>query len=184
MLSKRSGPGALAGAAEAYSRCLRNALHTSFAPPAQRACDGRTKLRRAFRAFSALPDRERSQRLLRFVRPANGRPRNVRQAAQRTGIPADIIMLCGSTDGLTSAMIEQIGWGAHLIILSNGAGRLVSYVPSGFRNVETGQRCSQRIACLVASDGDTRPDLEVRPLLRPTAAIGCCPSLPRRGQGG
>jgi hypothetical protein len=156
MLSKRSGPGALAGAAEAYSRCLRNALHTSFAPPAQRACDGRTKLRRAFRAFSALPDRERSQSLLRLVRPANGQRWNIHEATRRTGIPAESIMLalmtCGSTDGLTGALIEQMGWGAHLIILSNGGGRLVSPVPSGFRNVEAGQWFSQSIAELHPDD--------------------------------
>src|SRR5690349_4379897 len=46
---RRRGPGVLAGTPEPGSRCLRDALHTSFEPPAQRACDGRTKL--GFRAF-------------------------------------------------------------------------------------------------------------------------------------
>ena len=156
MLSKRTGPGALAGAAEASSRCFREALHILSEPPAQRACDGRTKLRRAFRAFSALPDRERSKRLLRLVRPTNGRRWNIHEAAQRTGIPAESILLalmtCGSTDGLTGAIIEQMGWGAHLIIRSTSDGRLVPPVPSGFQNVEARQRFSESIAELHPDD--------------------------------
>ena len=34
--------------------------------------------------------------------------------------------------------------------------------------------------CLVASDRDTRPDLEVFALLGSTAATGCCAGLTRR----
>src|SRR5262249_28756969 len=153
MTPKRSGPGALAGATEANSRCFRGVLHTLSEPAAQLGGDGRTKIRRAFRAFSALPDRERSQRLLRLVRPANGQRWNIREAAQRTGIPADSIMLalmtCGSTDGLTGAIIEQMGWGAHLIIVSNDGSRLV---PSDFRYVKAGQWLSQSIAELHPDD--------------------------------
>jgi hypothetical protein len=156
MLSKRTGPGALAGAAEASSRCFRSILHTLSEPAAQLGCDGRSKLRRGFRAFSALPDRERSQRLLRLVRPANGRRWNIQEAAQRTGIPAESILLalmtCGSTDWLTGAIIEQMGWGAHLIIRSTSDGRLVPPVPSGFQNVEARQRFSESIAELHPDD--------------------------------
>lgn len=151
---KRSGPGALAGATEASSRCFRGVLHTSSEAAAQLACDGRTKLGRAFHAFSALPDRERAQRLLRFVRPANGRSWNIREQARHTRIPAESIMLAlmtrGCTDGLTARIIEQMGWGAHLIIQVGHAGRLV---PSGFRNVEAKHWLIESIAELHSDDG-------------------------------
>src|SRR4051812_13150974 len=100
MPSEQCGPDALVGATGAGGiQCSSGTLNTPTKAALQAVHDGRTRLGRAFRSFQALPDQERARILLGLVIPTDGKPWTVRQAAERTGIPAEIILLALMTCG-------------------------------------------------------------------------------------